>query len=86
MRSTVDILDVLDRELREKAARLGLSFKDALNRVIAAGLSALDVQPPRKRRFRVKAKECGLQPGIDPLHLNRLAAELEDESRLKRKA
>jgi hypothetical protein len=54
--------------------------------VIAAGLSGLDVPPSRQRRFRVKAKECGFQPGMDPLHLNRLAAELEDEARLKKQA
>lgn len=36
MRTTVDIMDPLDRELRAQAARLGITFKDALNRVIAA--------------------------------------------------
>jgi hypothetical protein len=85
MRSTVDIADALDRELRKRAARLGLSFKEALNRVIAAGLSALEDPPAKRRRYRVKAKACGFQPGRDLQHLNRLAAELEDEARLRKK-
>jgi hypothetical protein len=79
----VDIADALDRELRDKASRLGLSFKEALNRVIAAGLGVLDDRPRTGRRYRVKAKACGFQPGIDVMHLNRLASELEDESHVR---
>lgn len=78
MRTTVDIANALDEELRHKAAQLGISFKEALNRVIAAGLPALD-QP--EDRYRVHAKACGTRAGVDWLHLNRLADELEDEER-----
>lgn len=80
MRTTVDIQDSLDRELREQAARLGITFKEALNRVVAAGLGSLQ-RPPKK--YRVKARACGIRPGVDWLHLNRLADELEDEGRLE---
>lgn len=80
MRTTVEVHDPLDRELRRKARQLGISYKEALNRALAAGLQALDEPAPP---YRVKAKACGLKPGIDWLHLNRLADELEDESRLK---
>ncbi|MEW6277104.1 MAG: hypothetical protein AB1758_00675 [Candidatus Eremiobacterota bacterium] len=72
----MDILDPLDRQLRRKADQLGLSFKDALNRVIQAGLPALD-QPLKP--YRVRARACGIKPGVDWLHLNRIADELEDE-------
>ncbi len=79
MRSTVDIHDTLDRELRRKADALGLSFKEALNRVIAAGLAHLGSSEKTKRkRFRIKARACGFQPGIDIEHLNRISDELED--------
>ncbi len=74
-------MDPLDRELREQAARLGITFKDALNRVIAAGLGSLEHPPPA---YKVRAKACGIKPGIDWLHLNRLADELEDEKRTTR--
>jgi hypothetical protein len=78
MRTTVDILDSLDQQLRERAARLGISFKEALNRVIAAGLPQLE--PPAKK-FKVRARDLGWKPGIDIHHLNRLADELDDEER-----
>lgn len=80
MRTTVDILNSLDEELRRKASRLGISFKEALNRALAAGLPALD--PPREP-YRVQAKACGARAGVDWLHLNRLADELEDERRAR---
>ncbi len=85
MRSTVEILDSLDRELRKRAADLGLSFKEALNRAVAAGLPALESSPSPKRRYRVKAKTCGVRPGVDLLHLNRLVDELEDSERAARR-
>jgi len=78
MRTTVDIHDSLDQELRRKAEKLGISYKEALNRVIAAGLTSLDRTP---KPYQVRAKACGLRPGFDWLHLNRLADELEDVGR-----
>lgn len=79
MRTTVDIIDPLDEQLRARAAELGITFREALNRVIAAGLPILQREQPTP--FQVKAKSCGWMPGIDPLHLNRLADELDDEER-----
>jgi hypothetical protein len=79
MRTTVDIDDNLDQELRGHAAALGIPYKEALNRVIAAGLPVFSSRPPV---FTVLAKECGWRAGVDPLHLNRLADELDDEVRL----
>lgn len=81
MRTTVDISNSLDEELRRRAAKLGISFKDALNRVIAAGMSALD---QAEEPYRVEARACGARPGVDWLHLNRVADELEDEDRARR--
>lgn len=78
MRTTVEIENDLAQRLKDKAQRSGLSFKAALNRAVAAGLDAWEepVQP-----FFVQAKECGLNPGFDWSHLNRLADELDDEAR-----
>lgn len=80
MRSTVNINNSLDSELRKLASKLGATYKDILNRVISAGLPIVqdDIQGSKKR-FKVKAKDCGsFKPGIDVLHLNRLFDELED--------
>lgn len=81
MRTTVDIHNSLDEELRRKADQLGISLKEALNRALAAGLTALDApQEP----YRVEARECGIKPGVDWGHLNRMADELEDEDRMRK--
>ncbi len=80
MRSTVNINNSLDSELRKLASKMGATYKDILNRVISAGLPIVqgDIQNSKKR-FKVKAKDCGpFKPGIDALHLNRLFDELED--------
>lgn len=75
MRTTVVLKDSLDRALRERARELGISYKDALNRAVEAGLSVLREEPPP---YRVRAKACGLKPGFDWLKLNTLADEMED--------
>ena len=80
MRSTVDIHDSLDRKLRERARELGITYKEALNRVVASGLYALDERPTRAP-YRVNARGCGFRAGVDVMHLNRLADEIEDEER-----
>jgi hypothetical protein len=78
MRTTIDLQDSLDRELRSRAHALGISYKEAMTRVVRAGLSVLAEQPPP---YKVRAKACGMKPGFDWNHLNRLADELEDEGR-----
>lgn len=79
MRSTVDLQPELDKRLREAASKQGLTFKEALNRVIAAGLHALQKKPQTKH-YRVKAKACGLAKGIDHGKLNQLYDVLESEA------
>ena len=79
MRSTFDISDALDKELRDRAAELGVPVKEALNRALAAGLSVLSPKPPQRPSYKVRAKKCGLQEGIDLLHLNRFSSEVEDQ-------
>ena len=83
MRSTVDIIDSLDRELRRRAKALNLSFKEMLNRTVAAGLPALDRERRERKRYKVVAKACGIHPGIDWNHLNRAVDEIDDEERFR---
>jgi len=82
MRSTVEISDILDRKLRKRAQKLGLTYKEILNRTLAAGLSHLEND--NRKPFTVVAKACGFKPGIDTGHLNRLADELDDEEQFKK--
>jgi hypothetical protein len=80
MRSTVDIHDSLDQLVRERAKELGISYKEALNRAVAAGLHALE-RGGTAEPYRVRAKACGFRAGVDVAHLNRLVDELDDEER-----
>ena len=81
MRSTVDIHDSLDTILRQRARELGITYKEAINRALASGLHALEVDRARPP-YQVRARACGFQPGVDVSHLNRLADELDDLERL----
>jgi hypothetical protein len=76
MRTTIDLSENLDTELRSRAAALGISYKEAISRAVSAGLSVL-AEPSVP--YTLKAKHCGLQAGFDWNHLNRLADEVEDE-------
>jgi hypothetical protein len=78
MRSTVDLESVLDKKLRERARSLGISYKEALNRALLAGLHVLTDNPKRKR-YVVRARACGLQPGVDHEKLGSIVDELEAE-------
>lgn len=79
MRTTVDIPDSLDRQIRERADELGLSYKEALNRALTVGLPSLCREGIP---FSVTPRACGWKPGYDSLHLNRLSDELEDEEKV----
>ena len=79
MRSTVDIEDRLDKQLRRRASALDITFKEALNRVVAAGLEVLNQSPSSRKPYRVRARFCGIQPGVDYGKLNRMLDELETE-------
>ena len=83
MRSTVDLESILDKRLRERASALGISFKEALNRALLAGLHTLD-EKPKKKKYVVRARACGLQPGIDHQKLGAVMDELEAEDFLNK--
>lgn len=64
-RTTLTLLP--DVEIRVKALMdsEGLSFKDAINRVLQAGLDQLDQNRPPRKPFKVKPFRGGVQPGFD---------------------
>ena len=76
MRTTVTLDKDVERMLREAMRSSRRSFKAALNEGLRAGLGGKggQIEPVP---FVVKARSMGLQEGIDPASLNRLADDLE---------
>jgi hypothetical protein len=75
MRTTVTIDDDLADHVRRLAAERGITFKDALNRSIRAGLA----HQAAPRPFKTPARPMRVRRGVDVTKALRLAGELEDE-------
>jgi hypothetical protein len=76
MRTTVTLDADVAARLRRVARERGISFKEALNQAVRAGLD-----PTRRpgRPFRQRTKPMGLRPGLRIDKALQLAAALEDE-------
>jgi hypothetical protein len=74
VRTTVSIDPDLAAKLRRIAQKRGISFKEALNTVLGAGMGA---ERGPARPYRLRARHLG-RPGIDLDKALRWAAELED--------
>ncbi len=75
MRTTVTLDDDVVAALQAVMRERGVSFKQALNEVVRAGLAT--AQAP-SRPYRLQPVRMGVRPGIDLDKANRLAAELDD--------
>ena len=78
MRSTVRIDDDLMTAIRSQAQGEGLSITRMLNRVVRAGLEALDRNEQQQEIYRQKTFRMG-HPRVDLDKALALAAALEDE-------
>ncbi|MGH2799542.1 MAG: antitoxin [Thermoleophilaceae bacterium] len=76
MRTTVRIDPDLAANLRRVARERGISFKEALNTMLRAGMAA---RAGAARPYRLRARHLGLRPEIDLDKALHLAAALEDE-------
>jgi predicted transcriptional regulator len=74
MRTTVTLDPDVEARLRELARERGISFKEALNSAIRAGLMA----SRGAREYRTPARSLGLRAGVNLDKALQLAAELED--------
>ncbi|MBO0819848.1 MAG: ribbon-helix-helix protein, CopG family [Nocardiopsaceae bacterium] len=74
MRTTVTLDPDVEARLREIARERGVSFKDALNNAIRAGLMA----SRGTREYRTPSRSLGLRPGVNLDSALRIAADLED--------
>jgi len=81
VRTTVTIDADLAAKLRRIARERGVSFKDALNATLRAGIGT-DAGPARQ--YRLRARSLKLRPGIDLDRALRLAATLEDEEVIRK--
>ena len=78
MRTTLTLDDDLAGLLKQRAQELGVPFKEAVNRVIRAGLG--DAAPARRHPApKTIPHSFGFRPGVDLDKLGQLADELEAE-------
>ena len=82
MRTTLTLDDDVADALKERVRLTDQSFKQVVNEALRRGLTLPGVEdrPP----FKIKTFPGGYRPGVDPLKLNQLNAELELEE-LRRK-
>jgi hypothetical protein len=85
MRTTLTLDDDVAAKLKDFARRKRVPFKQAVNAALRRGLVAPAGRAIGKRRVRVEIFDSPFRPGVDPLHLNQLADELEVE-RVRRRA
>jgi hypothetical protein len=81
MRTTVTLDQDVEAKLRAVMRERGVSFKEALNDSVRAGLTA-GSRP--SRRFRVHARPLGVRPGINLDKALTLAGEMEDAEILRK--
>ena len=75
MRTTVTLEPDVEQALRAMAHEQGISFKEAINSAVRAGLH----EQRRPKPYRVQPRHMGLKPGIDLTHALTLAGDLEDQ-------
>ncbi|HEX9436466.1 MAG TPA: CopG family transcriptional regulator [Candidatus Limnocylindria bacterium] len=80
MRTTVTLDPDVAAKLRRLARERGVSFKEAINGTLRAGLGARAVARP----YRTPARALGLRPGIDLNKALSIAAAMEDEEIIRK--
>lgn len=82
MRTTLTLDPDVAQRLQARMADRNETLKDAVNRVLRAGLGV--VEAPTREAFTVKPHACQLRAGIDPDKINQLVDELEVAEFLKK--
>jgi hypothetical protein len=82
MRTTVTLDDDVAARLQRVARERGISFKEALNRAIRAGLGGQQSTSPTP--FDTPARPLGLRAGIDLTKALAVASAMEDEELIRR--
>lgn len=74
MRTTLTLDDDLAERAKRLAARRGKSFKSVINEMLRFGLDL--AENPPARRYRTKARDLGLRPGVSLDNVQELLAQL----------
>jgi len=82
MRTTVTLDDDVAARLKRVARERGISFKEALNRAIRAGLGGEQGAPPAP--YETPSRPLGLRAGIDLTKALSVASAMEDEELIRR--
>ena len=83
MRITLTIDDDLAEQIQELRRRRGHSLKQVVNGLLREGLESR-LRGRRGETYRTRSYKLSLRPGINPVKLNQLVEELEDEEWRKR--
>jgi hypothetical protein len=81
MRTTLTLDDDVAAMLHRVAKERGISFKEAVNTALRAGLTT---GVPEPRRFRMPTSNMGVVEGVDLVKALQLASELEDEEIIRK--
>lgn len=84
MRTTLTIDDDVAGILQQKASQRGLSFKEVVNSLLRAGISASEGPVLVRPMIKIVGKPLGLKVGFDSDKLGQLVDELEVESFLEK--
>jgi Arc/MetJ family transcription regulator len=79
MRTTITLDEDVAAQLHQIMRERDLTFKDAVNATLRAGLGAQS----EARAYRLPTYRMGVRPGIDLDHALRLDAALEDEETVR---
>ncbi|HLI37669.1 MAG TPA: hypothetical protein VKV80_10040 [Streptosporangiaceae bacterium] len=80
MRTTVTLDPDVAARLRDVARERQVSFKEALNSAVRAGLAA----GPAARPYRTPARSLGLRPGINLDKALEVSSDLEDRELIRK--
>ena len=79
MRTTLSLDDDLAALLKQRAAELGVTFKEMVNRALRTGLGR-EMEPQNVDVPKTVPHSFGFRPGIDLDKLNQLVDELEADA------
>lgn len=77
MRTTLTIDDDVAERLSEAQKKLGVSFKEVVNLTLRLGLEQQHLSLRKLPRFKVKARQMGLTPGVNYANIGELLEQLE---------
>ena len=76
MRTTLTIDDDIVAKLKDEMKRSGRSFREIVNDMLRTGLS-LRQRPQKPKKFKVRARNLGLRPGLNYDNIGELLDQIE---------